>query len=203
MSAQPKTTVSPEEYLAAERLADHKSEFINGQAYAMSGASREHNRITLNLGAGLHAALKGRPCEPFVADMRVKVDTTGLYTYPDVIVVCGTPTFEDAEVDTLLNPTVLIEVLSPTTAAYDRAEKFAHYRRIPSLREYVLVSQDRPQVERFLRSGEDWILREFSGRAERFELPSIGVSLSLQDVYERVDFEEVAPSPASRRAPPP
>src|SRR5262249_32000266 len=153
--AVPKRIVSPAEYLAAERRSETKHEYLRGVVYAMAGASREHNRITLNLGAEIRAQLKGSPFEAFVSDMRVLVEATGLYTYPDVAVVGGERPFLDAEVDTLLNPNVLIEVLSPSTEAYDRGKKFAHYRRIPSLVEYVLVAQDRPLVERFTRRDDD------------------------------------------------
>src|SRR5919198_4874617 len=118
---------TPEEYLALERAARHKSEYVNGRIYALAGASRAHNLIVVNVSAELRAQLRGRPCETYASDMRVKVSQTGLYTYPDVVVVCGEPRFEDAQVDTLLNPTVIIEVLSESTESYDRGEKFAHY----------------------------------------------------------------------------
>ena len=126
---------TPEQYLELERKAPYKNEFVNGQIYAMPGASRAHNLITGNTHREVSSQLRGRPCETYVSDMRVKVNTTGLYTYPDVVVVCGEIRFDDAQKDTLLNPTVLIEVLSPSTEAYDRGEKFAHYRRLASLQE--------------------------------------------------------------------
>jgi Uma2 family endonuclease len=132
---------SPAEYLALERAAEHRHEYVSGRVYAMTGASREHNVIATNTSRALGNQLSGRPCETYQSDMRVKVSETGMYTYPDVVVACGTPAFEDAYVDTLLNPTVIIEVLSPSTEAYDRGEKFAHYRRLPSLREYLLIAQ--------------------------------------------------------------
>ena len=129
------TQYTPEQYLELERKAPYKNEFVNGHIYAMSGASRAHNLITGNTHREVSSQLRGRPCETYVSDMRVKVNTTGLYTYPDVVVVCGEIRFDDAQKDTLLNPTVLIEVLSPSTEAYDRGEKFAHYRRLASLQE--------------------------------------------------------------------
>ena len=142
---------TPEEYLSRERKALDKSEYRNGQIHAMPGASHEHNVIMGNTFAELHIQLRDRTCIVYPSDMRVKVSSTGRYTYPDVVVVCEEPRFEDSHFDTLLNPTVLIEVLSPSTAAYDRGEKFASYQKLDSLCEYVLISQDRVRVEYYLR----------------------------------------------------
>jgi Uma2 family endonuclease len=196
MSTAAHPRITPEEYLALERKAQHRSEYVNGRIYAMTGASRSHNRIVLNLGAGLHAQLRGGPCEAFVTDMRVKVSSTGLYTYPDVVGVCGEPRFEDAQLDTLLSPTVILEVLSESTEGYDRGEKFAHYRRLESLREYVLVAQDRLRVEHFARDGERWVMTEVSGAEGILELPAIGCRVALREAYERVEF---APEDAGAR----
>ena len=143
--------LSPEEYLARERKALTKSEYRSGQLYALPGASRKHNIIAVHVSGELYIQLKERSCEIYTNDMRVKVSSAGLYTYPDVVVVCEEPQFEDTHFDTLLNPTVLIEVLSPSTAAYDRGEKFASYQKLDSLCEYVLISQDRVRVEYYLR----------------------------------------------------
>src|SRR5262245_46847116 len=129
--------VTPEQYLVLERKADFKSEYLNGYIIAMAGASREHNLIAGNLHGELRSQLKGRPCETYVSDMRVFIDRTGLYTYPDIVAVCGEARFQDDGVDTLLNPTVIVEVLSDSTERYDRGRKFGHYRQLPSLREYV------------------------------------------------------------------
>jgi Uma2 family endonuclease len=186
-----KIRYTPEQYLALERKAEIKSEYINGWIYAMSGASREHNLIAANTLAELHVQLRGRPCETYPSDMRVSVKATKLYTYPDVVVVCGEPRFEDEHVDTLLNPTVLIEVLSPSTEAteaYDRGEKFAHYRRLDSLQEYVLIAQNRLRVEHYARQGEQWLLTEFSSPDDLLPLASIGVKISLHEIYDRVEF---------------
>lgn len=150
------TRYSAEEYLALERSASIKSEFHDGQIYAMTGASRAHNLITINITRELSQQLKQRPCGAYINDMRVRADKARSYHYPDIAVVCGSPQFEDAQVDTLLNPTLLIEVLSPSTEAYDRGGKFAHSRKIESLREYLLVMQDQPDIERYLRQGEVW-----------------------------------------------
>lgn len=182
---------TPEEYLARERKALDKSEYRDGQIYTMPGASRKHNLITGNTFAELHVQLRNRVCEVYPSDMRVKVNSTGTYTYPDVVVVCEEPQFEDAHFDTLLNPTVLIEVLSPSTAAYDRGEKFASYQKLDSLCEYVLISQDRVRVEYYLRQQQTWDLTEFHSLSDVFQLVSIACELSLQAIYAKVQFSEV------------
>jgi Uma2 family endonuclease len=196
MSSVTKAYFTPQQYLALEREAEYKSEYVGGQIYAMSGASREHNLIAGNIFAELHAQLRSQPCEAYMSDMRVKVSPTGMYTYPDVVVVCGEPQFEDEHVDTLLNPTVLIEVLSPSTEAYDRGEKFAHYRRLTSLTDYLLVSQDKARVEHFVRQGNkssQWVLTEISGLDGELLLASIGCKVALGDVYNKVDLtDEIA-----------
>ena len=178
-----------EEYLALERAAEVKSEYIGGQIVVMTGASRAHNLICLNLGGEVNRQLRGRPCESYVNDMRVKAAGADLYTYPDVIVVCGEPRFEDGHLDTLLNPTVIVEILSPSTEAYDRGEKFARYRHIDTLREYVLVSQDRPRIEHFLRHDQVWEFSAVDGLDATVSFPSVDVSIPLRDIYDRVEFE--------------
>ena len=189
MSAVPQPRLTPQQYLARERQAVTKSEYLRGEMFAMSGASREHNLIAGNVNRELGEQLRERECEVYQADMRVKIRPTGLYTYPDVTVVCGEPEFEDAEVDTLLNPTVLVEVLSPSTADYDRGGKFTHYRRLPSLQEYVLISQDRPLVEHYVRQGKDeWLLTEQSSLQDPLILPSIQCQLPLSEIYLKVRF---------------
>ena len=155
----------------------------------MSGASREHNLIAGNILRETGSQLKDRPCEVYVSDMvRVGVNPTGLYTYPDVVAVCGEPDFEDSELDTLLNPTLIVEVLSPSTEAYDRGEKFAHYRRLVSLREYVLVSQDRVCVERYVRQGDGWLLTELSRLEDNLRLTSIDCDVALSEIYAKIQF---------------
>ena len=171
-----------------ERKATTKSEYLDGRMYAMSGASRAHNLIGGNIFGGLHTQLSERACEVYINDMRVKVSPTGLYTYPDVVVVCDEPRLEDSVLDTLLNPTVLVEVLSPSTEAYDRGEKFAHYRQLDSVQEYILVSQDCVRVEHYLRQGEQWLLTEFSALDDRLYLASIECELSLREIYAKVTF---------------
>ena len=151
MPAQPLPRITPEEYLAADRAAEFKSEFYNGQMYAMAGGKAAHSAIIGNLTAGLHQALRDRPCVVYPTELRLRVSPTGWYTYPDIMVVCDEPRFADEQNDTLLNPTLIVEVLSPSTEAHDRGFKFAQYRKLDSLREYVLVSQSEPRVERFVR----------------------------------------------------
>ena len=180
------TQYTAEEYLTLERSASYKSEFHDGKIYAMTGASRKHNLITVNIAGELRSQLKKRPCEAYMNDMRVKAAEARSYHYPDIVVVCGTPQFEDAFVDTLLNPTLLIEVLSPSTEAYDRGGKFSHYRKIATLREYLLVSQDQASIERYIRQGDVWILTEAVGLEASIPLESIDCILSLREVYDKV-----------------
>ena len=180
--------VTPTAYLTQERASSGKSEFVNGRIYAMAGASRPHNLIVGNTFAEIRAQLRGRGCEAYVNDMRVKVARTDLYTYPDIAALCGEPQFEDEHVDTLLNPSVIIEVLSPSTESYDRGAKFAHYRRMDSLQEYVLVSQDTPQVEHYRRTGDSWVLTELSDLDAELSLASLDCNLALRDMYDGVPF---------------
>lgn len=200
MSALKQELHTPQQYLEMERRAERKSEYINGCIYAMSGASREHNLITVNLTREISARLRGQPCEVYTNDMRVQVSETGLYTYPDVVVVCGEPQFEDAHFDTLLNPTVLIEVLSPSTASYDHNEKAAHYHRLASLRDYVMIAQNRMRVEHHTRRDEGWLFTERDAPDDVLHLASIGCDLTLRDIYEKVQFPE---QPAGRAPLPP
>ncbi len=194
MTSVAKDYYTPQEYLALERAAEYKSEYINGQIYAMSGASRGHNLIAGNVFRDISSQLRGRPCEVYVSDMRVQVSPTGMYTYPDVVAVCDEPRFE-AE-DTLLNPTVIVEVLSPSTEAYDRGEKFAHYRRLASLTDYLLVSQDKVRLEHYTRQsgGDQWILTEVSGLDGVLHLASIDCKLALSNVYEKVGMPSGVPA---------
>lgn len=190
MSQQLKTLVSPEEYLRLERQAEYKSEYLNGEIFAMTGASRNHNLITVNISRELSQQLKGRPCEVYSADMRVKVLWNGLYTYPDVAVVCGEPKFEDNQIDTLLNPTVLFEVLSPSTERYDRIAKSSYYRTIDSLKEHLLVAQDEVRLEQYVRQADgQWLLFEYLTLESTVRLDSLESSLLLRDVYDRINFD--------------
>lgn len=186
MAALPKTV---EEYLAFERSSDEKHEFVDGEVYAMSGAKLSHVRIVRNTMSTLANQLADERCEPLSNDMRLKVSPRD-YTYPDIIVVCGEPQLvEDAYLDTLLNPTLIVEVLSPSTEKFDRTRKFELYRQIESLREYVLIAQDRPRIERYLRhEAGEWLYKDAAG----LELQSIGCTLHLGEVYRQVTFEDDA-----------
>lgn len=184
---------TPQQYLEMERKAACKSEYINGQIYAMAGASRQHNQLVFNVAGALHPQLRGQPCEAYVADMRVRSSATDAYVYPDVVLVCGTPRFEDSHVDTLINPTVVIEVLSPSTEGYDRGAKFAHYRRIDSLREYVLIAQDRHSIERYERDQDRWILMEVTDLGGVVALATIDCRLALRDIYDGVILSDSGP----------
>jgi Uma2 family endonuclease len=188
MSAMPvvKKSWTPEEYLAWERMQPDKHELHDGEVFAMAGATFEHNQVVVNVGAELRAALREKPCRVCASDLRVKVPATGLYTYPDASVVCGRPQFEDGKLDTLLNPLILVEVLSDSTADYDRGTKFANYRSIPSFRDYVLVSTDSVLVEYHARQEDgSWVLREFRA-GERFRLASVGCELAVDELYLKV-----------------
>jgi len=183
--------ISPEEYLRRERLAEYKSEYLNGEIFAMAGASEQHNLIAGNIFGELREQLKTGSCRAYTSDMRVRVRSNGLYTYPDVIVVCGEPQFEDKEVDTLVNPTVLGEVLSRATERYDRIAKTTYYRTIDSLAEHLLVAQDEIRVEQYIRQADgQWLMLEFLTRDAVVDLPSIGCTLKLSEVYDRIVFGE-------------
>ena len=191
MSRQIKAYITPKEYLRLERQAEYKSEYVNGEIFAMSGASRKHNLVAGNIVAELNRQLRGKPCEVYPSDMRVKVTATGLYTYPDVVVVCGEPKFEDEYVDTLLNPTLLVEVLSQSTERYDRIAKSSYYRTLDSLAEHLLVAQDEVRLEQYVKQANgQWLLFECSSLDKVVELPSISCSLALGDVYDKVSLDK-------------
>ncbi|MDP9194843.1 MAG: Uma2 family endonuclease [Acidobacteriota bacterium] len=189
MSSANPSLLTPSEYLEIERKSEIRSEYIAGRMYAMSGASRRHSLITGNFHRELSGQLRGRACEAHAIDLRLKVNPTGMYTYPDIVAVCGEVQLEDDRFDTLLNPTVIVEVLSGSTEAYDRGEKFAHYRRLDTLREYVLVAQDKIRIEHFRREGEEWILSEVSGLDATLHLGSIDCHVAVAAIYEKVEFE--------------
>ena len=188
MSTVQTDLLTPAEYLEIERHSEIKHEYINGRMYAMSGASRQHIKIALNVAASLRTQLRDRNCDVYMADMRVNIDRSGKYVYPDVVAVCGEQHFEDSEVDTLLNPTAIVEVLSDTTERYDRGEKFDYYRTIASLREYVLVAQNAMRVEHYVLRDGEWVFSALKAAEERLVLGSIGCEISLADIYENVDF---------------
>ena len=190
MSSQRKTLLTPEEYLAVERKSEIKHEYFGGEMFAMVGASKRHNLITANIIRILGNQLLDRPCNVYPSDMRVKVSATGKYTYPDVVVACEEEKFDDAENDTLLNPVVVIEVLSESTEAYDRGQKFKQYQHINSLTEYLLVAQDPYRVEQYVRqSNNEWRYFEYHSAENILRINVIGCELTLKDVYAKVESQ--------------
>ncbi len=194
MVSQPKGLLTPAEYLAAERRGTTKHEYYDGTVVAMVGASWAHNLIVGDTYYALATRLNHTGCEPVANDMRVWVPTRRSYLYPDLVVVCGAPEFQDSAVDTLLNPTLVAEVLSPSTAAFDLGAKFAYYRSLPSLQEYLLIAQERPHLTLYRREADGrWWLSEAEGLAASIELlTGGGLTLPLAEVYARVRFAEAA-----------
>lgn len=189
MSVLPSKNWTVEEYLAFERASEEKHEFVGGEVYLMTGASRKPNLITGNVNTSLNNQLRELPCEVYINDMRVRIQKRE-YVYPDVIVMCGEAQLEDEHLDTLLNPTVIIEVLSPSTEQYDRGRKFRNYRLLDSLQEYVLVAQDSARVERYLRQADgQWLFSDTAGLEASVDLISIGCTLLLADIYNKVTFD--------------
>jgi Uma2 family endonuclease len=187
MSALPKKLYTPEEYLALERVAEYKSQYFAGEIFAMAGGGPQHNMILLNVGAELRAKLKGRNCTVFSSEQRLKIPAIGLYTYPDVSVVCGEAQFDDE--DLLLNPIVLVEILSKSTEAHDRGKKFEHYMRIPSFHEYLLIAQDRCRIEHYVKQdGGMWSFSVVSDLQDSVELPSLNCELAVAEIYYQVKF---------------
>jgi Uma2 family endonuclease len=179
--------LSPEEYLEIERKAEYKSEYYHGEMFAMSGVSRTHDRINVQLTFLIAQHLRGKRCEAFTANMRVLAASSGLYTYADLSVVCEEPQFADAQVDTLTDPALLVEILSPSTEDYDRGKKAKLYRAIPSLQELLFIAQDSYEVELYRRQPDGtWSLIEARGLESAIALTSIGYTLSLRELYERV-----------------
>jgi len=180
--------LTPAEYLALEREAEFKSEYIDGEVFAMAGARLAHITICTNLAASLGTKLRGTLCRALVNDMRVRTPRTDLYAYPDLAIVCGDVQLEDEEFDTLLNPVVLIEVLSPSTEAWDRGGKFARYQTIESLQEYVLVSQAEARIETYTREADHWVLTTLIGEDAIWSIRAASIEVPVMEIYERVDF---------------
>lgn len=188
--------LSPEEYLAFERASEERHEYADGEIFAMSGGTIAHSEIAGNIHGELRNAVRPRGCRVLNADMRIHVQSTGRYVYADVSVLCGKPAFLDGRTDTLLNPTLVVEVLSDSTEAYDRGDKFAGYRTIPSLHTYILASQKEPRIEVFTRQSDGgWVLRVY-GPGERAVLGDIDVLLDVDAVYGGV-FELTEATPES------
>jgi Uma2 family endonuclease len=199
MSSVPTKLLTAEEYLARERAAEFKSEFYRGEMFAMAGANKRHNLICTSLAASLLAPARAKGCNVFGSDMRVKVADTSLYTYPDVSIACGKLEFNDDHEDVLLNPCAIFEVLSKTTERRDRGWKFDRYCELPSLISYVLVSQDKPLVEHFIRQADgEWRLERPKGLNAEIHLPMLDSKLSLRDIYADIEFD-----PQEEDVPPP
>jgi Uma2 family endonuclease len=194
-----KLRFTPEQYLELERKAAYKSEFLHGEIFAMAGVSYAHSVIATNLALALQSRMARGPCRTIAGDLRVCVDDADLYTYPDVLVVCGKPEFSDSQFDTLANPKVIAEVLSPSTEAYDRGEKFSYYRRLQSLTDYLLVAQDRMRVEHYARQGAQWLLTVVEGAEAVLTLASLGCEVPLSGIYDGVDLlaPETSPPPSN------
>ena len=191
MASLPRTLLLAEEYLAYERNAPARHEYIAGQIVAMTGASRKHNLITVNLSREISLQLKGRTCESYAGEMRVLMPSSGDYVYPDCVIVCGEPVFEDSYLDTLTNPTIVIEVLSPSTELYDRGRKFHDYRSIASLAEYLLIAQQRPHIEHYAKAPDGrWIYTDYDSLEDVVKLASVNCLLRLSEVYDKVVFTE-------------
>jgi len=189
MSSQPTTFVSPEEYLEQERLAERKSEYLQGEVFAMGGASPRHVWIVANILAEFRQQLKGKPCRVSASDLRLRVTPGRLYTYPDVMVICGEAQFADDQKDTVLNPILIVEVLSESTRDYDRGKKFQDYRKLPSLIEYLMIEQDEPHIEHCTRQRENhWDFVEIDDLAHSIELTSVGCILPLTEVYDKIEW---------------
>jgi Uma2 family endonuclease len=192
MTVQVDTTrfTTPEDYLAAEETAEYKSEYYDGEVFAMVGASSAHAIISVNLSGVMYSQLKGKPCRAYSSDMQVMVSETRFF-YPDLSVVCGEPQFRNDKQRSLLNPKVVFEILSDSTERFDRGRKFEGYAGLASLTDYVLVAQDQPRLEHFSRRPDgDWLLHIADGHSSMLDIASIGCRLALADLYDRVEFQK-------------
>ena len=196
---EPSRRLTEAEYFEIERAADFKSEFFEGEMFAMAGGTPQHSLIATNLAREFGNRLKAGRCVAYNADLRVKVEATGLCTYPDLSVICGELRLAGGTDDTVVNPVVLVEVLSDSTEGYDRGKKFEHYRQIPTLLEYLLVSQREPRLEQFVRQADGrWLLNEASGMEKHLEVPSLRISISLAEIFANINF---VPAPIRPPAP--
>ena len=191
MSLQPKSTLTFDDWLAGERAAlESRSEYLDGEVFAMTGALEQHNTVVTNISGQLWMQMKGRPCRVYANDMKVRIRSAKAGTYPDLVALCGEREFQDGRRDLLLNPAAIVEVLSDSTEAYDRGGKFAIYRQIRSLRDYLLVSQYRVAVELFTRGPDGrWVFTEYTALSDTVILTSIDCTLSVAEIYDKVDLE--------------
>ena len=183
---------TPEEYMELEEQALEKSEYIDGFIYAMSGSTPKHALITANVIGNLVPGLKKGICRVYSGDLKIASDMRGHFTYPDAVVVCGKPRFHDKFQNVLLNPTVIIEVLSPSTEAYDRGDKFKRYRRIGSLTDYLLIAQDQPLVEHFSKQADGWVMQDADKLSGKIKLKTLKMTLALTDLYDGIEFDTEA-----------
>lgn len=187
MSAVAIPLLTADEYLEIERAAEFRSEFQDGVMHAMAVSPFRHSKVKINLTASVGLRLRGQRCQPFDSDLRLQIDATGLYTYPDLSIVCGPLEFGDDKGDCLTNPTVIFEVLSPSTSAYDRGKKFWNYRQLPSLRDYILLSTEDFTVEHFTRHGADqWLLTTYVGLDSLLRIDSVGIEIPLSEIYDSI-----------------
>jgi len=189
MASHPVTKLTEAEYLALDRAAEIRSEYVDGEMFAMSCGSMKHARLHRNISGELYAALRGTKCEAVGPDLRVRVAATSMYTYPDIAIICGEPVLYGDQNDILVNPTAIVEVLSPSTEKYDRGKKFHNYRLIESLKDYILINQDEVLIEQFVRGeGDSWTLHDYRHLTDALKIESVGVSILLQNIYDRVDL---------------
>lgn len=181
--------LSPQEYLALEESAEQKHEYYQGKIFAMAGASKNHNRINFDLGTSINLALRNSNCEVFANDMKLWIEAKSLFTYPDLMIVCGNAKLYENRDDALVNPVVIFEILSESSKNYDRVEKFEFYRTIPTFQEYILIEQSRVHVEQmYLETRNKWILSEYNEISDSFKLAKVDLEISLQEIYRRVEF---------------
>ena len=199
MISQSQNRMTPEEYLAREAKAEYRSEYHNGEIFAMTGGSVNHNQIIFNTAKVFDRLLGGNPCRVFMNDVRLQVQKSGLYTYPDVMVVCGKIEFAPKRDDTVLNPIVLVEVWSDSTKAYDQGDKFKMYRQIPSLQEYVMIDQTQAYVEHYRRDGHFWVFETLEQMDATLALPSLGCEIPLMAMYEKVEWQSQQPNSAENK----
>jgi len=183
------SNVTPAEYLELERQAEYKSEYYGGEMLAVARVGARHALIVANLAGELRQQLKTTPCRVYLSQLRLRVTGAGFYTYPDVLVICGEAAVADDHDDTVLNPSLIIEVLSEATQDYDRGRKFEHYRKLPTLIDYLTVAQDRPHIEQWTRQENGWLLTEYDDLSQTIQLTSVAALLSLSEVYAKVDFD--------------
>lgn len=182
--------ITPEEYLAQELASRDKHEYWRGEVYMMAGTSRRHNRIVINVTKSFDNRFGERPCEVFATDVRLRIEKDDVYTYPDVMVVCGKTELDPRQQDTVMNPQVIVEVLSDSTQEYDRNEKFKMYRKIPSLQHYVMMEQTQPYIESYRREGHFWVLETLEGMDAILKLRALNLEIPLAEIYARIDWSE-------------